>query len=369
MLEIVKFIKQNKNWEELLAADPYFLKIKRKDNLIHFKYAPNSSPELEIVKEARGLILEDWTWNVVAYPFRRFYNYGEPYHDNIDWKSAVVSKKEDGSLIKVYNYDGIWRVGTSGCIDAEDAPVASEKYKNYRELFDVAAQNSGFDFDKLDPNYTYMFELISPYDPHVVEATETKLYHLGSRDIRDLKEIEINIGIEKPILYSYDSLDDCIESLEKDDTPLMEGYVVRDKNYNRLKIKGLNYLRAAKIFNNRIIDDEMTVKAIQNGDIEEFLSYAPPYFEEELKKKISLYNNFKFFIYTKIIIAKKLKTTGLTKKDFAEWVMAADKKYSSIYFLAYDNKIEDYDELYTYFQKKNNLKLIQMFKDFQTEEV
>lgn len=39
MLELQKFIKENRNWEELLAAAPYNLNISHKDNLVLFKYS------------------------------------------------------------------------------------------------------------------------------------------------------------------------------------------------------------------------------------------------------------------------------------------------------------------------------------------
>ena len=109
MIQIVNFIKENPNWEKLLSSKPYSLSIKRKDSRILFKYSQiDSDPSLEIVKEARGLILEDGTWNIVAYPFKRFFNYGEPNAAAIDWTSARVQTKEDGSLIKVYFYNGEW---------------------------------------------------------------------------------------------------------------------------------------------------------------------------------------------------------------------------------------------------------------------
>ena len=75
MIKIINFIREHDNWEELLSSPPYSLSIKRKDTRILFKYSQiDSDFSLEIVREARGLILEDKTWNVVCYPFKKFYN-------------------------------------------------------------------------------------------------------------------------------------------------------------------------------------------------------------------------------------------------------------------------------------------------------
>ena len=77
MLFIQKFIKENPNsWKELLAAAPYNLKIVewKDQDLFGFHYRMGISDfSEEIVQEARGLIL-DKNANIVAYPFKKFFN-------------------------------------------------------------------------------------------------------------------------------------------------------------------------------------------------------------------------------------------------------------------------------------------------------
>ena len=158
MLNLQKFIFAHENWRELLAAKPYCIKIVEEGNLVLFKYSQIDSDFFNpIVKECRGIILEKDTWRVVAYPFKKFFNFGEAYADEIDWESAVVETKEDGSLIKVYYYDGEWRVGTNGTICAENAESNAGPYKNFRQLFDAAAEKCGLDFSRLNRYYTYIF--------------------------------------------------------------------------------------------------------------------------------------------------------------------------------------------------------------------
>ena len=98
MLEIVKFIKQNENWQELLANPPYCLKIKQEGQFFLFYYNQLSSDFTnEIVKECRGVILDSTDWTVARYAFKKFFNADEPNCDvKIDWASAVVSEKIDG---------------------------------------------------------------------------------------------------------------------------------------------------------------------------------------------------------------------------------------------------------------------------------
>lgn len=122
MLNLQTFIHNNPNWRELITRPTYCFKVSEKGDLICFKYSQIDSDFNEpLVRECRGIILEKDTWNVVAYPFNKFFNFGEEYADNIDWESAVVETKEDGSLIKIYFYNDEWKIATNGTIDAEDA--------------------------------------------------------------------------------------------------------------------------------------------------------------------------------------------------------------------------------------------------------
>lgn len=329
MLAIQKFIKENSNWEKLLSNPPYSLNIKRKDSRIIFKYSQiNSDSSLEIVKEARGLILEDNTWKVIAFPFKRFFNYGESNAATIDWNSARVSSKEDGSLIKVYFYNG-WKVGTSGTIDAEDAELKAGGYRNFRTLFDVAAKNSNFSFDRLDPHYTYCFELCSPFNQIVCPQMETKLYHIMTRDNRTLQEVEIDIGVEKPKEWDLKSLSDCIDTIKTFDFK-QEGFVVRDKSYNRIKIKSEDYLRAHVMGNNGQLSPERIIGLIRQNEISEFISYFPSYKEifKDIQNKINI---LKENLEHEAELAHEY--IYLPIKEFASYANQSDKSF--IWYLVY----------------------------------
>ena len=108
MLKVIEFIKNNHEWRELLSGEPYNIKISGDGGFIMLKYSQiNSDFSNEIVRECRGLILDE-KFNPACVPFYKFGNYGESYAADIDWNSAVVEEKIDGSLIKVWNYAGKW---------------------------------------------------------------------------------------------------------------------------------------------------------------------------------------------------------------------------------------------------------------------
>ena len=340
MLKIINFIREHTNWEELLSSPPYSLSIKKKDTRILFKYSQiNSDFSLEIVREARGLILEDKTWKIVCYPFKKFFNYGEAYADEIDWETAKVTSKEDGSLIKIYHYNGEWRVGTNSTIDAEDATLNSPYYKNFRELFDVAADNCKFDFDRLDPNYTYLMELCSCHNTIVVPYNEPKLFHIGTRNNITCEEVEVDIGIEKPKEWALSSLNDCIAMAATFDFT-REGFVCRDKNYHRVKVKSEDYVRVHRLANNGSITLERAIDLIRMNELEEFLVYCPQYtdFINDVRHR---FNKFSSDIYFNVNMALIEKMECETRKDFAAVVKTF--KYPMVWFKVYDTKSFDID--------------------------
>lgn len=270
-------------WEEELTAEPYCLKISRDGNLVMLKYNQLSSDfSLPEVREARGIIFDETTWTCVCRAFDKFGNYGESYVPELDWSTAFVSQKIDGSLIKVYWYDGHWMAATNGTINAFDAPVGDAKERTFGDLFNMALYIAGKqDFtQKLDTNKCYMFELVSPYTKVVIPYENTEVYFLGSRDLITgqeytfMEEVELAAMFRTPNFYLLTSLEEVSKAaaaLNWDE----EGYVVNDANKNRCKIKSPAYVRAHYMRTNSTITLKRLVSVVLNNEIEEFSIYAP----------------------------------------------------------------------------------------------
>ena len=331
MLKLIEYIKSNPNWESDIQKKPYCVEVKKEDGVILLKYNQIESDFLnEMVRECRGIILSD-TFIPVCVPFFKFGNYGESYCPEIDWGSARVQEKIDGSLIKVWYYNGKWRVSTNGTIDAYKAEIKTliceNKYKTFGELFDEAKKNSNLDFDKLDESNTYMFELVSPYNKIIVPYSETKLYHIGTRNRWTFEEIDEDIGVEKPKEFDLHSIEDCIKA-----TKLMpfseEGYVVVDKNWNRIKIKSPAYVTAHHLKGNGELNFISLIELLRTNETEEFLTYFPEYKEivDTYKSKIES------IIYGLESYIRALSGTVFeTQKDFA--LAVKDHPFASYFFL------------------------------------
>lgn len=334
-MKLIEFIKSNPDWEIKLQDKPYCITIKRKDNFIIFNYNQIESDFYNpIVKECRGIILEDITFKPVCVPFYKFGNYGEGYADKIDWNTARVQEKIDGSLIKVWCYDGEWKISTNGMIDARDAQLSCNisEYKTFYDLFMKAKENVGLNFDKLNPKYTYMFELISPYNRVVVPYTEISIKHIGTRNIDTLEELNIDIKVPKPKEYNFKSLDECIKIAQE--LPFNEeGYVVIDGNWHRIKVKSPAYV-AVHHLTTGVVTKERIVELIRQNEHEEFLNYYPKFTKQinNTKNKIDL-----FIENMNSAIDKAQNTIFSTRKDFAEF--AKKTPCPALMFTWYDGKV------------------------------
>ena len=387
------YIKDHKNWRKELADAPYLLTIKEEDNLAIFTYnmlaqkieydttkiptkwldgrpvyygsaqyemasflAPDnllyengatikdyivSGTKIDFkayhcdftipeVQEARGIIIDTKRCEVACWPFRKFGNYGESYVDDIDWNSAKVQEKIDGSIIKIfYNKEKEkWQIATNGTIDAFNARTYLDEI-SFGELVEEALSKTHLkNLDNLDNflnrDYTYIFELVSPKNRIVIEYPETKLYHTGTRSNVTGEEFNIDIGIDKPKAYNLTSLEDCIDAAEKlnkiaEDQKLAiqyEGFVVVDKDYHRIKIKSPDYLLIHHSFNNGVISKKRILKLIKENELEEYLTYFPQYRKilEEYKER---YDNLFIEIYAYVDFAKELYKECNSVKEFA----------------------------------------------------
>jgi hypothetical protein len=244
---IGKFCAEHDNWEEVLSAEPYYLKIKRDTQYIMFSYDQiRSDFNIDIVQEARGIIFREGVWkNPVCWAFNKFGNYGESYAPELDWSTAYVTEKVDGSLIKVWwEWDGGWHVSTNGTIDAYKADLGDIKFKSYGDYFEDTISkyyNSFDDFvEDLDVDLTYLFELVGPYNRVVIPYEESKLYFLGARNKFSGKEYyctSVNARslsmdkFELPRQYPLTSINDCIDLAAAFDWE-QEAFVAADASGN-----------------------------------------------------------------------------------------------------------------------------------------
>ena len=352
LLDVQKFIKSHpNNWEVLLSNKPFCLNITRQVwnnlNLVMFKYNQIESDFNEsIVRECRGLILNEDTYDVVSYPFNKFGNAGEGvWVDNIDWNSAHVLEKCDGSIIKIVKVNGKLLISTNGCILASECNISNiteSCLKNFEDLFYWAIKEQFPNFKQdwfeqlFEENYTYIFELCTNANKIVVPHPEPKVYFIGIRNNKTYKEIYIfehNFSkiFHTPKVFPLKTLDDVVNAASKLDWK-NEGYVVSDKYFKRVKVKSLEYLKVHRLAGNGVLSIRRAIDVYMAGECDEILTYFPEYksvFDEIDKRFHDKYIELGFLVSE--LIANIVSGALPTRKDQAAWIMSKTK-HSGILF-------------------------------------
>ena len=272
------FISEHENWRDILK-DEYKITVKEEYPFAIFNYGIDCDFSNPIVQESRGIILDLDNLEVVCWPFRKFGNYNESYADKIDWNTARVQDKIDGSIIKLWwnRMTGKWQFSTNGTINADTA-LANQmtqdtflnvirKADNYCEII--------LRLPIFNKDYTFIFELVSPETQVVVKYPKPHLYHIGTRSNISGQEMDSDIGIEKPKEYKLKSLDDCVTAaseLNKSDDGQVhgvkkEGFVVVDGNWSRIKVKSPDYLMLHRMSSNANFSKERIISMIRDGSV------------------------------------------------------------------------------------------------------
>lgn len=245
-LELQKFLRE-KSIDEL--EKQYAIKARRSErfpNLVLFKYSQIDSPMTErICQEARGVILDESDdWSIVCRTFDKFFNLGEETKvANVDWDTARVYEKLDGSLVQMWHYKGDWWFSTSGSPDAS-GNVGDFNF-TFSEAFQRTWENNHYDLPR-NTDLCFAFEYVGPYNRVVVPYSEEDLILIGVRNRTTGEELDPRLfeGHYNVVqTYSFDDKESVLESLMNKSGLAQEGYVVCDANFQRLKIKSDDYVR------------------------------------------------------------------------------------------------------------------------------
>lgn len=127
----------------------------------------------EVNRVCRGLVVEDTTGRVVAWPFPKFFNYhdhvnGKPYAPPLPDLPFEVAEKIDGSLGIIFHYADRWHVATKGSFVSDQARWAQ-------------AWLEARDHDLyLTPGFTYLVEIMYAENRIVTEVKDDTLVLLGA---------------------------------------------------------------------------------------------------------------------------------------------------------------------------------------------
>lgn len=195
----------------------------------------------------RGLIL-DRDGEVVARPFRKFFNYGDPQAKDIPSEPFEVMEKIDGSLGILYYLEGLPYIATRSSFTSRQAIEASAMVREQ-------------DLERIE-GVTPLFEIVYPGNRIVVDYGDR-------RDLILLAAICNQTGNDLPLprysgslAHRYGQID--LERLAGMERPNREGFVVVFESGYRLKVKFPEYRRLHKILTG--VSERMIWESMRDGD-------------------------------------------------------------------------------------------------------
>jgi hypothetical protein len=294
-MELLNFLSNYKNFEDIKSSltNEYNLNVKDDGDLYIIYYNHNQKLEHKWMYQCRGIILEKNTNKIVCYTFNR-------NAENINELSDkyTVEKSIDGSQIRLFYYNNKWNYATTRCINANKAYWFSDK--SFYELFLEAS--SKLDYDKLNKDNCYSFVLCHPDNRIGVKYDEPKIYHVLTRNLTSLEELDEDIGIEKPEKYNltYDELLDMVKTNDYN----FEGYIIKDINNKRLKLENNMYNMVRELRGNCNNLFYRYIELRRDGMVDTFLEYFPEYKQHILTYQRDLIKLFNY-IY-QIYVAKNI---------------------------------------------------------------
>ena len=248
-----QFLKAEK--EKRIAAH-------RQGDLVGFKYTNETiyaEDWDEVTLNARGIVFNEKTGEIVARPFKKFFNYqeffdGEGNHSTLfnkvpdAWKPNICGnfrtmEKVDGSLGIVFNYKDHWQLKTGGSFESEQAVWGQNWF------------NKNINCTLMNSLYTYCFEIISNEDRHPIAYDFEGLVLLGvinnqtgeEISLAALKQVAELLKVRFVQIYEFANFFE-VAPWAKALPKTQEGVVVTFDNGFKTKLKGDEWCKLAKMF-------------------------------------------------------------------------------------------------------------------------
>lgn len=260
------------------------------------------------IMDARGLVLDE-NGNIVARPYKKFFNYKEladrdiddKYKKLSDWHDGVdydVTLKVDGSLVIMFYYNGKWMFSSG-------STLKNEYVKWFNNYMDKILSDDVLKTLEPYQDKTILLEYCSPKVPLVIYYNKEQMVLHGIVDTKSGIESNYNdvaILADKmnlPVVKRYDvkSLDDLLAL--KQDAKGIEGFVISFSDGHKLKMKVQDYydqkysskergvFSISKMASPRVAGE--FAKAVINDEFDDILALIEnnPDFSKKLVKEIA----------------------------------------------------------------------------------
>lgn len=289
----------------------------------------------DLTLQSRGIILTK-DYQLVSRPLKKFFNIEEVSAEEIPNEPFEVYEKIDGSALILYFIDDNPFVATRGSFESEQANWGNEiLYKKYSHCFDKLRELK-------EQNITAVWELLHPQNRIVVDYGNIEdMILLALIDNKTGLDVPLkDIGF--PIVKRYDGINDFTKIKNQLDAD-KEGFVIKFKNHNRIKLKHAEYCRLHKIITQT---SNLSIwEALKNNTpLDEMLERVPDEFFSYFRRtKEGLENQYSEMEQRSKEKYKELECFKHDKKAFALRALSEAKDISSILFNMRDGK--DYSKI------------------------
>ena len=260
-----------------------------------------------IFQECRSIVINLKTEEIVLCPQKKFFNIGERKEWEIkniknkinNCKKFEISSKLDGSNQNARWYNNQVFMSGSMALDENDSWRLQEGKNLLTENYISMLKDY--------PDYTFMFEYISPKNQIVVKYTKEQegLYLFGMRNVYTGKEKSYEetlfIGHKYEVKTTEvfnKTLDDIIGELDLWKANEKEGWVINiidenDDNF-KAKLKVNDYVQIHKVIG-KLSSPNLILRSIANNQFDDILSRIPDAYKElarEYAKEVRKYQNF-----------------------------------------------------------------------------
>ncbi len=334
------------------------ISVKDYGDRVVLNYSQIESPKTHpVVRECRGAIMSK-SGEVICRPFDRFYNLGEApeTQKHLDINRTIAVEKLDGSLIKLYHWNGSWELATRGSAFGENEVF--DHGITFRQLALQAFGLTEEEFqrtcsDSLQENVTYLFELTSPLNRVVTPYNETSMWFLGGRSnthedgqtsvifYMDTVKAFLN-SVRLPAHNYFSSLQETVTAANSLGG-LQEGWVLWQDGLPVCKVKAEAYVTA-----HRIREEGLTAKRICElvlmNEHDEYLAYFPQEreFFEPYYKTLFVFLELLECEYNRVknIIDQKEFAIAVKELPYASALFSARKTGKSVVQCFHDSRME-----------------------------
>lgn len=252
----------------------------------------------------RGLVLDAHDLSPLCFPMIKFWNLGEHKAADVDFHNSHIFEKLDGTMMNRWwsPHTNRWEYTTRRQLPGD---VRSNEIAISMTWYDLVEKCIPLPLQEQSKDETYTFEMMSPLNRVVVSHKEYKFGLLAIRNNKTYEEKSVFDHPWAPKTFDFSSHEEMVDFANELSGIEQEGFVVVDDNFNRVKVKGQQYVYLHAL---RGEGGAHTLKniilAARKGDTEEIVTYFP-----ELKEDVDLVVNS----YNDII--SKLEAAYLEIKD------------------------------------------------------